>query len=270
MTNTTTKATPSVNATSLATDIAAHCIAFEQSPEYAEMIRSHVAKLYEKAIEDTFRWGTFPDAIKKALEEALPGNISKIVDLPRYNLLMAKELATQWKQDAVSDQLVTAMRDKVTTFISDHQIPKFIKASDLWAAFIEDHQEEAAQNGWQRPEVLMEYSEYGGFRVGLEKEPFEERSWSNAKRKTHPFEFCDNLYFSQAVEYEDDKKKEVTHDGHKCYSLYSGKCDGDTLGKKVIAFHSRFEKLVAALYYGDSLLALDQDDADEVYYPGDY
>ncbi|WP_154715582.1 hypothetical protein [Pectobacterium fontis] len=51
---------------------------------------------------------------------------------------------------------------------------------------------------------------------------------------------------------------------------YSGKCDGDILGKKVIAFYTRFEKLVAALYYGDSLLALDQDDADEVYYPSDY
>lgn len=266
MTNTSHDVT--VNATSLATDIAAHCTAFEQSPEYAEMIRAHVTKLYEKAIEDTFRWGKFPDSIKKALESALPANISEIVDLPRYNLLMAKTLAAQWENQAVSDQLITAMRDKVTAFISDHQIPAFINASDLWAAYIEDHREEAAQEGWERPEVLMEYSEYGGFRVGLEKEPYKERSWSSSNRKTHPFEFSDNLYLSEAVEYEDSKKKAITHDGHPCYSLYSGKCYGDILGKKIISFHTRFEKLVAALYYGDCLLVLDQDDADDVYYPG--
>ncbi|MDG0795691.1 hypothetical protein [Pectobacterium punjabense] len=269
MTNNTTEVT-TVNAASLAVDIAAHCAAFEKSDAYQQMIQEHVAKLYEKAIKDTFSWGTFPDAVRRALQSALPANITDVVDLPRYNLLLLKELATQWEQEAVSNQLVTEMREKVTAFITEKQIPKFIKASDLWAAFIEDHQEEAAQNGWQRPEVLMDYSEYGSFHVGLEKEPFEERSWSSAKRKTHPFEFSNNLYLSEAVEYENGQKKAITHDGVKCYSLYSGKCDGDTLGKKVIAFYTRFEKLVAALYYGDSLLVLDQDDADEVYYPGDY
>ena len=42
------------------------------------------------------------------------------------------------------------------------------------------------------------------------------------------------------------------------------------MGKKPVQFRTKFEQLVGALYYGDSLLILDQDDADEIYYPNDY
>lgn len=257
-------------AASLATDIAKHCAAFEQSPEYAEMIQSHVRKLYEKAIEDTFRWGKFPDSVKKALEEALPANISEMVDLPRYNLLMAKELAAQWEMNAVSERLVSSMKDMVLDFVKSHEVPKFIKASDLWDAFIEEHKEEAAQEGWECPEVVMEYSDYGSFTVGIEKEPYAERGLYSSRRKTHAHEFANNLYFMKVQEYKNRETTDVLHEGQPVWRLYSGKLDDSTLGKEVIQFRSKFDKLVAALYYGDSLLVLDADDADEIGYPSCY
>ncbi|MBO1929903.1 hypothetical protein J4731_23345 [Providencia rettgeri] len=53
-------------ADSLASDIAKHCSEFEKSPEYAEMIRTHVKSLYEKAIKDTFSWGVFQTELKSS------------------------------------------------------------------------------------------------------------------------------------------------------------------------------------------------------------
>lgn len=258
-------------ANSLATAIAAHCSEFEKSPEFADMVRKHVTSLYEEAIKDTFRWGEFPRAVKKALEEALPANISELVDLPRYNLLMAKELAATWEGNAVSERLVTSMREHVLEFVKSHEVPQYIKASDLWAAFVKDHEEEATHEGWEAPSVLMAYSDYGSFMVGLEKAPEQSSSYSTRSRsKDHAFQFENNLYFTKQTAYEDRETVDVLHDGKPVWRLFSGALEGDALGKKVHQFRSDFEKLVAALYYGDSLLVLDADDADEICYPGVY
>lgn len=265
-------------ATSLATDIAAHCMAFEQSPEYSAMIQRHVSNLYDKAIEETFEWGDFPRAVKKALEEALPANISQMVDLPRYNILIAKKLEESWALNAVGERLTAGMQKMVLDFVKSEETPKYIKASDLWKAYINEHKEEAAAQGWERPEVLMEMGDHDTFRVGIDEEPASERSSSSfsssSRDKTHPFQFKDNLYFMRVGEYEGDGRQRskvwTEVDGLPVYSLYSGEVDGNTLGKKIITFRGDYGKLVAALYYGDSLLLLDENDADEVYYPDRY
>lgn len=257
-------------AASLATDIAKHCAAFEQSPEYAEMIRTHVHKLYEKAIEDTFRWGKFPDSVKKALEEALPANISDIVDLPRYNLLMARELAAQWETNGVSERLVTNMQELVKGFIEQHQVPKFIKASDLWSAYTKQYEEEAAHEGWDRPQVVIDDDRDDFFYIGLEKEPASESSHSflrnSRKDRAHSCETY--LGFHRKTVRDNRTETPVLHEEHPVYSLFTGQLEyGDTLGKKPVQFRTDFERLVGALYYGDSLLVLDVLDADEIYYP---
>ncbi|MBP2843908.1 hypothetical protein J8655_00065 [Dickeya oryzae] len=266
------EATSTVNATSLATAINEHCRQFEASEEFRDMIHKHVRALYEKTIEDTFRWGKFPDAVKKALEEALPGNITEIADLPRYNLLLARALDEQWKTNAVSERLVTQMQKLVKDFIEQDQVPKFIKASDLWRAYVEQYQEEAAHEGWGRPQVIIYGDERVGrsrfFNIGLDKE--EDTSRFRSREKTSYVECDTYLCFRQETERNDGKETPLMQDEHEVYSLFSGKLDySDTLGKKPVQFRTAFEKLVGALYYGGSMLVLD-DEADDIYYPNDY
>lgn len=261
--------------TSLANAINEHCRQFEASEAFHDMIDQHVRALYENAIKDTFRWGKFPDAVKKALEEALPANITDIVDLPKYNLLLARTLDEQWKTNAVSDRLVTQMQELVKDFIEQDQTPKYIKASDLWAAYIEEHQEEAAREGWERPQVVIaepdEDWQQNYFQIGLDKEPYSNSRWSHTKQKTHYFQCETYLCFRKLTTSEDRKEVPVLHEGNEVGSLYTGQLDGsDALGKKPVQFRSKFEKMVGALYYGDSLLVLDACDADEIYYPSGY
>lgn len=261
--------------TSLANAINEHCRQFEASDEFNDMIRTHVRKLYENAIKDTFSWGKFPDAVKEALKEALPGNLSEMADLSRYNVLLARTLDEQWKTNAVSDRLVTQMQELVKDFIEQDQTPKFIKASDLWAAYIEEHAEEAAHEGWERPQVVIAEPDEDWlknyFQIGLDKEPYSNSRWSHTKEKTHYFQCETYLCFRKKTTREGREDVPVLHEGKEVYSLYSGQLDGgDALGKKPVQFRSKFEKMVGALYYGDSLLVLDESDPDEIYYPSGY
>lgn len=257
--------------TSLASAINEHCRQFEASPEFSEMVSKHVRGLYESAIQDVFRWGKFPDAVKEALKEALPANITELCDLPRYNLLLARTLDEQWKTNAVSDRLVTQMQDLVKDFIEQDQTPKFIKASDLWRSYIEQHEEEATHEQWEAPQVVINDDGEGFFYIGFEKEPYTESRYSTTRRKDNAYSCNVYLGFRQNTTREDRKDIPVLEDGHPVYSLFTGKLEGlDVLGKKPVQFYSKFEKLVGALYYGDSLLVLDQADADEIYYPSQY
>ncbi len=257
-------------ATSLANDIAKHCAAFEQSSEYAEMINTHVRKLYEKAIEDTFRWGKFPDRVKEALEQALPANIEKMVDLPRYNTMMAKALATEWEQKAISESITKQMQDMVIEFVKTKEIPEFIYASALWDAYIEQYQDEAAHEGWEYPEAIMQYSDRDWFQVGLCKEPAQESRHGRSRTKTHAFEFDESLYFMKAENCIDNEWVQITHNNKPCYKLGHGKVDGNELGKTIKSFRGKYEEMIAALYYGRSMLVLDADDAEELRYPHNY
>ena len=261
--------------TSLANAINEHCRQFEASDEFSEMISKHVRSLYENAIQDVFRWGKFPDAVKEALKEALPGNITDICDLPKYNLLLARTLDEQWKTNAISDRLVTQMQELVKGFIEQDQTPKYIKASHLWEAYIEQYSEEAAHEGWERPQVVIAEPEddwlKNYFQIGLDKAPHDNSRWSSTREKTHYFQCDTYLCFRMQTTREDSKDVPVLHDGKEVYELYTGQLEhSDALGKEPVQFRSRFEKLVGALYYGNSLLILDQCDADDIYYPSAY
>lgn len=255
-------------AASIATDIANECIRFESSPEYKEMLQNHVRKLYDSAIKDIFSWGDYPKKVKTALEQALPGDISKLVDLPKYNLLMAKELESLWADNALPELLIKQTKDLVLDFVKSHELPEYVYLSELMETFIECHKEEATEERWERPEVLLQERDYpvaNYWSLGLNKEQRSTRSSYSSKEKEHTFQFDNDLCFSEKRDH--DNNTSILHEGHKLYSLYAGKMDSDFLGKEVTQFRNKFEKLIAALYYGKTLLIKDTDDLDGHYYP---
>ncbi|MGS8100564.1 hypothetical protein ACU696_11290 [Providencia sp. PROV_01] len=166
------------------------------------------------------------------------------------------------------------MKDLVLKFIKSHEIPKYIKASDLWKAYVDQYQEEAAHEGWGRPLVVISDGEYtwekGVFHIGLDKEPASDSPYSHRSKEKY-YQCETHLSFRQETIREMREDVTVMHDGYPVYSLYAGELEySDTLGKKVVQFRSEFERLVSALHYGGSLLVLDESDADEIYYNNDY
>ena len=260
---------------SIAQAIEASCAEFEKSPAFQEMLNKHISGMYDSILKDVFRWGDFKNNTEKAISAALPANIGEVADLPRYNVLLAKELATAWESEAASTRVVEHMRNMMKEILTKEQVPKFVKASDLFAAFIEEHKEKALEEGWSSPTVKIEYSDYDWcdsdqyLCIGLDEEPEESSSSflrsSRRKDSAHQCKTYLSLHKEQTGEHR--AKENLLVDGHRVYSLHAGKLDEDTLGKKPVQFRSRFEKLIGALYYGDSLLVLDAEDPDDIYYP---
>ncbi|QBQ72164.1 hypothetical protein HWC14_gp15 [Serratia phage Parlo] len=246
------------------------CVAFSTSPKAVEIIDQGIEKMFKDLIGDAFRsYGDFGKLLTEAFKAALPTNIAEVIYLPSYNSLVINSVREQWAASGIQSDMQERVLELVKEFTTDEAIPKFIKASDLWKAFIEEHKEKAAEEQWERPQVFYEESEDvdGYFRVGLHPEAEGSSVFAKRIENAHRCDF--HLAFSPQVEHQKGRRTPITHDGHPVYELYAGHVDGtNVLGKKIVAAYSRFDKLVQALYYGGSFLVMDEiPDADEMTYP---
>ena len=257
-----------IDASALANSIAEQCKQFEQSPEYAEMINKAVTKLYTSAIDDVFRWGDFPDRVKAAIKGAMPENVGDFVDLAKYNHLAMSALKSSWESSGIETSLIRQIQNASHETLAGLKVPEFILMSDLFEAFIDDNADSAAENNWEKPNVLIKerdsvmLKEY--WEIGFEAD--EERTSSFSSSKTYGFQF-ENCLNIRAI-YEDRRDKTIKMYGeYKCYELYAGKVDGDILGKQIIKPYGKFEQLMCALYYGSACLVWDDCDPESLYYP---
>lgn len=245
------------------------CMNFAASDKAVEMIDQGIEKMFKDLIGESFRsYGDFGKLLSDAFKAALPTNISAVVDLPSYNTLVINSMREAWTNSGVHTDMQQRVLELTKEFTSDKAIPKFILASELWAAFVEDNKESACENQWEQPQVIISEGEYvdGYIRVGLEPNDDSGSRYSRSRTSAHE---C-NVYLALSPQFnrEGRTKEAILHDGHQVYELYSGSLDGSVLGKKVISAYSRFDKMIMALYYGGSLLAWDEaPDADEMTYP---
>ncbi|HHM9318137.1 TPA: hypothetical protein ACRNS5_005364 [Pseudomonas aeruginosa] len=68
-----------------------------------ELIDEGIDKLFKEVVSDAFRsYGDFGGAIKEAVKAALPANVSDILDLQRYNAIVANALRQRWESAGLS------------------------------------------------------------------------------------------------------------------------------------------------------------------------
>lgn len=263
--------TNSINPSALAQNIADQCKQFEESQEYKDMITNAVKKLYANALDDVFRWGDFPDQVKEAIKNAMPASVSDFVDLAKYNTLMMNALKASWETSDIQDHAVKQVQAIASKAVEGLKIPEFVLMSELCTAFIESNSDRAAEENWEKPNILLQESdseyltEY--WELGFESEP--EGSYSYRSPKTRGFEFENCLNIKPV--YTDRRGKTFKmHDNYKCYELYAGKVSNNILGKKIVNPHCDFERLICALYFGSAYLVWDDCDPSDIYYPHGY
>lgn len=258
-----------INVSALAQNIAEQCKQFEESQEYKDMITGAVKKLYSSALDDVFRWGDFPSRVKDAIKNAMPSDVSDFVDLAKYNTLMLNTLKTTWSESGIQNHAIKQIQGLALETIEGFEVPEFVFMSDLFEAFIDANADSAAEENWEKPNVLMRESESvaGYWGIGFEEEPEPNNRYSSSKTYEFQFKNCLNI---RAI-YTDRKEKEFkTHDGHNCYELYAGKVSDNILGKEIVNPHSRYEKLICALYFGNAYLVWDDCNPEDLYYPHGY
>lgn len=260
-----------MNVSALAQNIAEQCKQFEQSQEYKDMITNAVKKLYVSALDDVFRWGDFPDRVKEAIKNAMPNDPSDFVDLANYNTLMINTLQTTWAESGIQNHAVKKIQDLTIKTVKNLEIPEFVLMSDLLEAFIEENADEAAENNWEKPNVLVRQSDsetlsdYWG--IGFEAEP--EGNSRYGSSKTYEFQFKNCLDIRALYTNKKDKEFKM-HGEYQCYELYAGKLGDGIFGKAIVKSRTKFEKLMCALFYGNAYLVWDDCNPEDMYYPHGY
>lgn len=249
------------NATSMADDIASAFHDYQKSDAYRDLITKHIEKMVSESISSVFGWGgDYRKQLENALKAAMPNDITKMVDLAKYNTLFAQSLQNTWADNALPAQVVNQAKKVVLEFTEKFNIPEYVTMTELVQAFIDENADDAAQDQWERPHTFFKWHEDEmHFSFGIEDHKEEGSSWRSVKDKEHAFQFQNNIYLSPTKE---------EHGGHKTYTVYSGRLGDTPLGNSDIkSFYSDFEKLVACMYYGGTKLVLDTEDMDDFYYP---
>lgn len=248
----------------LSTLLTQRCVEFSNSPKAVEIIDKGIEKLFGNLIDDAFgSYSDFGKVMKNAMKAALPTNVENIIELERYNSLITRLMREKWETAGIESGIVKKMDEMITEFTSEGVIPKFIKASDLWAAFVEDNSERASEERWDCPQSLIEDDHDGFIYVGLHAEPA-----GGYKTEVSKAYNCDVYLGFRAERVDGWRSAQILHDECPVYELFSGSLEHNKiLGKRIIKAYSRFEKLVLALYHGGSLLVWDSA-PDDLYYPG--
>jgi hypothetical protein len=218
-----------------------------------ELIDAGIDKMFKDVVDDAFRsYGDFAKAIKEAVKEALPANVSDMFELTRYNALVAEALRQRWGAAAVSETLMVKATAAIDEVLANDFVSGEVSLRKLLEEFIEHHKEQAAEERWSHPEIRFEDGSIGSsefLHIYFDEEPTEGHS-----RHRGNFELKHALH----LRIESDREIKDRHWPRieKLGSVYSAKLDE----KKVavdMKIHSKWERMLASLYFGNATLVID-------------
>ena len=227
--------------------------AFANGDRPREIIDKAVDEMFKDVIKDAFRsYGDLGKAVQEAIKAAMPANVGNVFELTKYNALIGESLKQRWHQSAVESTLI----ERATAAIDEVMSPEFITGEvslrKLFEAFIEAHKEQAIEERWEHPEIR--------FKDGaICNNPylhiyFDPKPASEASRYRGEYELEHALHIQINGEREegpDHWRRTV-----KLGRVYSAKLDD----KKVAAnmqIHSKWERMLASLYFGNATLLID-------------
>lgn len=236
--------------------LAERVTAFAGSDQPKEIIDEHVKTMFTKVIDNCFgRYGDMGKQVEEAIKAALPANLATVFELTRYNDMIAKALKEKWETSGVEADMVRRAQEAIDEVLTKDQMPEVVSLQDLLEAFIDEHKESAAEERWEHPDIRFQESEYGGLHIYFDKKPKEESSYSS--RSEYSLDNAIHISFDKRCGDRDDKGRQVG-------TVYAARIDNEKIGQ-TLRFRSKFEKLLAALYFGASKILVDCEEDDFSY-----
>ena len=239
---------------------------FSLSDEPQKIIDLAVKSLFTNLIQSAFStYGSFGRQIDELIKNALPQNFEEIVLLPKYNKLIIDSLRNTWNSSGIEKQFIDQTTEAMQKFINEDKVPSVIFLSELLNSFMEENEEQAEDEGWGKPSLIIDENEASfpssskTCHIYFEEQPPNPDSISDSK-----YHFKNNLSGHLTEE-------TIAQNGalHPIYKIYSAKFEGIQMSKLLKHNCTKFESMMIALYFGASKLALDCQ-ADDIYYPNDY
>ncbi|PTQ70380.1 hypothetical protein [Pseudomonas sp. GV071] len=230
----------------------------------AQIIDEHVEKMFSEVIKDAFRsYGDMGKAVQQAVKAALPSNLSEVFELTRYNHMIAKALQETWENSGVEGDMVRRAKEAINEVLKKDELPGEISLRKLIETFLADHKEDAASEGWERPDIRFQESGYGpGVGIFFSEKPKDRdnySSYSSRNEELSAYSLKNRIH----VSFEKGGTGRNA-DGHEVGSVYSVQIDDTNIGKQ-LNFRSDWEKMLAALYFGSAKLIVDCEEDDFSY-----
>lgn len=241
--------------------------AYVAGPRPQELIDAGLDAMFKDVVTDAFRsYGDFTKEFKTAFAQALPANVSDMLHLAKYNTLVAEALKARWAEAAVSETMLAKANAAISEILEEAPLQGEVMLSQLLQAFVDEHKESAAEEHWEAPELRFEdgdSSHCESLHIYFDKEP-EQSSSSHSihsRRQRNNYELGNALHIMIEEKRENPNRHPSTVEIGR---LYSAKLDGTPINKE-LRYHGKWERLVAALYYGQARLVIDCDQHDFTY-----
>lgn len=241
--------------------LAERVTAFANGDRPREIIDKAVDEMFKDVIKDAFRsYGDLGRAVQEAIKAAMPANVGNVFELTKYNAMVSEALKQRWHEAAVESTLL----ERATAAIDEVMSPDFIAGEvslrALLEAFVEEHKEEASRERWEHPEIRFKdgtIGDSGYLHIYFDPKPASEAS---RYRGDHALEHALHVCINGEREEGPDHWRRTVKFGR----VYSAKLDD----KKVAAnmqIHSKWERMLASLYFGNATLLIDCDEDDFSY-----
>ena len=228
------------------------------------IIDEHVEKMFKEVIGDCFRsYGDMGKAVSAAIKAAMPSNISDMFELTRYNALVERSLQTQWESSGVEGDMVRRAQKCLTDALAEDALPSVISLRALLEEFAESGKEAATEGQWEAPEIRFVESEYGGgVSIFFDETPESAHTSSGYLRKVerrHDYALKNRIHVRWGKD-----NPELDPKGHNIGEVYSAQLDGEPVGRS-FSIKSKWERMLAALYFGSAKVVIDCE-ADDISY----
>lgn len=237
---------------------------FSTSEKMLEIIDKKIEACLTGVIDDALgRYSDFSKGATDAFKKALPGNIDSVIDLGRYNSMVQDRLRAVFASSGIANDMVAKAEKALKDAMQEELLPPVIKMSTLLEAFIECHAEEASEDRWERPDFRLKESEsilsteYQHFYFDKQKE--DRSSYSSYSRERSDYQLANRIDM-RAIEGE-------MIDGDQVYEVYSAQIEDKLIQHFVSTdlINTKWEKMMFALYYGQSKICIDCDPDDYTY-----
>lgn len=235
------------------------------STKMLEIIDNRIEKCLKDIIDDTFSgYGDFSKGAKEAFKAALPGNIGNTIDLQRYNAMIEQRLRDVFAGSGLANNIIEKAESALKEAMGEQLMPPVIMLSDLINAFIKANLRNADEERWERPDLRLKESDAayssGYMRFYFDKE---QDSSSRYSSERSDYRLANSLSLSPV------EGEQI--DGQQVYTVYAAQIEGQYVQHIISTrlIRNDWEKMVFALYYGQSKICIDCDPDDgDFYYPG--
>lgn len=235
---------------------------FAQSPKAVERIDQGIEKMFESVISDCFSsYGDLSKVVKESVKAALPGDISNLFELKRYNAIVVESMKRHWEGAGLEADMQKRIGDLLDSTLHENDFPPVILLSDFMEAFVQQHSAEAFENGWEAPKVVYKESENiaGYHQLYFDKDPDDPSSY----RTRSIYDLNYRIAFRELDEKHTVKDWRDIDQEIPLAEAYSAMIDSRPASAALNP--NKFGRMVQALYYGMSKIAIDCDPEDTGY-----